>query len=74
MLAFAAFTYLISLAFVPETFAPALLRAKAKRLQKEADGSVYYVSKFDKANTKTKKEILKTSLTRPFVLLFTEPM
>lgn len=62
MFAFAGFTYIFSVIFAPETFAPKLLRSKAKRLQKDSGGSTFYISKFDKANTKTKKEIFKISV------------
>lgn len=89
----------------PETYAPALLRAKAKKLQKAAGGDVFFVSRFDKLNTMTKSEIIKVNvrlvpvplppprgcrlladeadgscfahpsqMTRPFVLLFKEPI
>ncbi|KAL7422000.1 hypothetical protein Q5752_003772 [Cryptotrichosporon argae] len=64
----------LSVLFVPETYAPTLLRRKAVKLQKQADeegtGEVF-VSKFDVVR-KAKAEIVKTGLTRPFALLFRE--
>ena len=35
---------------------------------------MFYISKFDKANTMTKKQLIKLNMTRPFVLLFKEPI
>jgi hypothetical protein len=74
MFAFAGVTYIWSILLVPETYAPALLRAKAHRLQKQSGGSTFYVGKFDKLNTKTKAEIFKINMTRPFQLLAKEPI
>ncbi|KAL7415199.1 major facilitator superfamily domain-containing protein [Mrakia frigida] len=74
MFAFAAVTYILTFFTIPETYAPTLLRAKARRLEKESEGSVHFISKFDKANTMTTKEIFKLNMTRPFVLLFKEPI
>ena len=74
MFAFAAVTYIISFFVVPETYAPTLLRAKAQKLQAASEGQTFYISKFDKANTLTKKQLIKLNMTRPFVLLFKEPI
>lgn len=74
MFAFAATTYVITLFSVPETYAPKLLREKCARLHKASNGTIHYISKFDKANTLTKKEMFKLNMTRPFVLLFKEPI
>jgi hypothetical protein len=69
-----AVTWIVSVIFVPETYAPTLLRRKAKNLTKASGGTIHYVSKFDKANTKTFGQIFKINLSRPFVLLFREPI
>jgi hypothetical protein len=74
MFGFAAVMFIISAIFVPETYAPVLLRRKAAKLQKESNGEVRYMSAMDYANTKTTAEIFKISMTRPFVLLFKEPI
>jgi hypothetical protein len=64
----------LSALFVPETFAPTLLRRKAKRLQKEADtlqtGEVF-ISKFDKI-VKPRSEIIRVGMSRPFDMMFRE--
>jgi hypothetical protein len=59
---------------VPETYAPTLLRRKAKKLQAEADAAgtgVFFIAKYDKVK-RTKAEVLKTNLKRPFQLLASE--
>ena len=65
---------LLSLLFVPETFAPTLLRRKAARLQKKADaentGEVF-IAKYDKIK-KTTWEIIKVGMGRPFEMMFKE--
>lgn len=64
----------VSALFVPETYAPTLLRRKAKRLQKEADeqetGEVF-ISKFDKV-VKPRSEIIRVGMSRPFDMMFRE--
>ncbi|KAK4123426.1 MFS general substrate transporter [Parathielavia appendiculata] len=55
-----------------ETYAPVLLRRRAAQLSKIA-GKVY-VSKMDLSVTTPKAEQIKTTLLRPWVLLFTEPI
>lgn len=62
---------------MPETYAPTLLRRRARALQKASTSQggqlVYYISKYD-INRKPALEVLKINLTRPFILLFTEPI
>jgi MFS family permease len=64
----------LSALFVPETFAPTLLRRKAKRLQKEANelgtGEVF-ISKYDKV-VKPRSEIIRVGMSRPFDMMFRE--
>lgn len=57
--------------FVPETYAPALLRKRAKKLSKETGHK--YISALDAGKPKqTAKERFRKSIFRPFQLLFTE--
>lgn len=62
-----AFTFVM-----PETYAPIMLRRKAARLNKEHNTDVY-ISKHDIDQVPFKQQ-LKTSLLRPFVLMFCEPI
>lgn len=57
---------------MPETYAPIILRRKAARLNKENNTNVY-VSKHDLDNIPFKQQ-LKTSMLRPFILMFCEPI
>jgi len=58
---------------VPETYAPVLLRKRAEKLSK-ITGDVY-VSKADAEQGKTSAgQAFKTALSRPWVLLFREPI
>jgi hypothetical protein len=66
--------FLISAFLVPETYAPTLLRRKAKRLQKDADEAgtgEHFIAKYDRVK-RTKAQVLQTNLIRPFQLLFRE--
>ncbi|KAK3375412.1 major facilitator superfamily domain-containing protein [Podospora didyma] len=64
--------------FVPETYAPVLLRNRAAKLHKMT--GKMYVSKYDAANWKNKDrkgekaKQIKTALLRPWILLFCEPI
>ena len=55
-----------------EQFAPALLRKRARKLQKASGGQVHYVSKYDLQRANSLVEILKMNLTRPFGMLSLE--
>jgi MFS family permease len=73
MAAFSGLAYIFGLLFVPETYAPVLLRRRAERLSK-ITGKVYR-SKLDiDRGTTTLGEALRTSLTRPWILLTREPI
>ncbi|QRV93887.1 major facilitator superfamily transporter [Ceratobasidium sp. AG-Ba] len=65
---------LAGMSFVPETFAPVLLRRRAERLQKESEGRLHYVSKFDLHGKKKPSTTLKIALSRPFAMLIHEPI
>lgn len=61
----------------PETYAPVLLRARAKKLAKQAlhdgHGQVYFISTLDVGKpVQTVKTRFATSIFRPFELLFRE--
>ncbi|TFK55294.1 MFS general substrate transporter [Heliocybe sulcata] len=58
----------------PETYAPVLLRRRARALQKKAGGDVYYVSKYEVNHTASLLEKLQINLSRPFLFLLTEPI
>ncbi|QRV73197.1 major facilitator superfamily transporter [Ceratobasidium sp. AG-Ba] len=74
MFIFSAVMFILSALLVPETFAPVLLRRRARTLHAESEGKVHYVSKFEKGNKKTFGEIMKINLSRPFIFLFKEPI
>ncbi|KAE8368035.1 major facilitator superfamily domain-containing protein [Aspergillus caelatus] len=60
--------------FVPETYAPVLLRQRAKRLSQKT--GMIYRSKLDVENegSVSLRRMFATSLMRPWVLLFREPI
>ncbi|KAG8758494.1 hypothetical protein FRC12_009998 [Ceratobasidium sp. 428] len=62
------------MAFVPETFAPVLLRRRAETLQKDSKGHLHYVSKFDIHGKKKPSTTLGIALSRPFSILVHEPI
>lgn len=77
MFIFAMVMYIAGIFLLPESYAPILVRRRAQQLQdastSEGGPVVYFKSKYD-INRKSSKEILKVSLTRPFVILFLEPI
>ncbi|CAE6426807.1 unnamed protein product [Rhizoctonia solani] len=74
MFIFSAVMFVLSVLLVPETFAPVLLRRRARELHAESEGQLHYVSKYEKGNKKAFSEVMKINLSRPFVLLFQEPI
>lgn len=62
---------LVFMVFVPETYAPALLQTKAKKLRKERDDERYW-SQYD-VNVAF-LELMKVNLSRPFIMAVTEPI
>ncbi|KAE8153899.1 major facilitator superfamily domain-containing protein [Aspergillus avenaceus] len=71
--AFSGFVWIVASLLVPETYAPVLLRRRAERLTK-ITGKVYR-SKGDIDQGKvTMKQAFGTALSRPWVLLFKEPI
>ncbi|KAK0674378.1 major facilitator superfamily domain-containing protein [Cercophora samala] len=69
---FTGLLWIACLVYVPETYAPVLLQKRARALS--AHTSKVYISKMDLIDTSTKAEKIKTTLTRPWVLLFKEPI
>lgn len=71
--AFSGLVLFIGMATAPETYTPVLLRQRAKQLSK-INGKVY-LSKWDAdRGAVTVGEAFKTALTRPWILLFREPI
>ncbi|EXJ77033.1 hypothetical protein A1O3_10190 [Capronia epimyces CBS 606.96] len=62
----------IGVVLLPETYAPALLRSRAKLLS-QVTGRVYLTA-MDARNPLNIRELIKHSLIRPWVLLFLEPI
>jgi len=60
------------LTIVPETYAPTLLRERAKLLSKVT--GKYYRASVDAKKPLDVKVLVKTSLGRPWILLFREPI
>ncbi|KDQ59492.1 hypothetical protein JAAARDRAFT_153379 [Jaapia argillacea MUCL 33604] len=69
-----AFTLIFGFFVTPETYAPVLLRRRAKRLYEESGRSVQYISRYDLTRSTSFKEIMWINLSRPFRFLFTEPI
>jgi multidrug resistance protein len=61
----------VLVALVPETYAPAVLRARAKKVRKE-EGCEKWWSRYD--DKEAFLPLLKVNLSRPFVLTVTEPI
>ncbi|KAL1978211.1 hypothetical protein VTN31DRAFT_1070 [Thermomyces dupontii] len=71
--AFSGTVWILGSLFIPETYAPVLLRARANKLSKMT-GRVY-VSHIDHARGKPKLAVaIRASLSRPWKLLFLEPI
>ena len=62
---------LVMLALVKETYAPALLKARAARLRRETGDDRWWCRYDERVSTLA---LLKTNLSRPFVLAATEPI
>ncbi|KAK4196546.1 major facilitator superfamily domain-containing protein [Triangularia verruculosa] len=64
--------WLACVCYVPETYTPVLLHKRALALSARTGKT--YTSKMDLLSTSTKSQKIKTTLTRPWVLLFREPI
>lgn len=62
---------LICLFTIKETYAPAILRARAKKMRKETNNSKWWTRYDEKQKL---LPLLATSLWRPFHMTFTEPI
>jgi multidrug resistance protein len=72
MAIFSGVMWLLGLVFVPETYAPVLLRKRAQKLSLTT-GKVYR-TKADAGGRISGGQALKTALVRPWILLFKEPI
>lgn len=73
MAIFTGVLWIVCTIFVPETYAPVLLRKRAAKLSKQT-GKVY-TSKLDLGKPhKTVASQFKVALSRPWILLFREPI
>jgi hypothetical protein len=71
--AFSGALWILGSLLVPETYAPVLLRRRAAKLSQTT--GKYYISSIDHTQGKvTLTESLKTALSRPWILLFKEPI
>jgi hypothetical protein len=73
MAIFTGVLWLVCAFLVPETYAPVLLRKRAAALSKKT-GNVYKSSTEAEQGTKSIGSVYKTALTRPWILLFREPI
>ncbi|KEF53571.1 uncharacterized protein A1O9_10546 [Exophiala aquamarina CBS 119918] len=69
---FAGVLCILGAVFVPETYAPILLRKRAQLLSKVTGKT--YITALDEDHPYTFKDMLKRSLIRPWALLFREPI
>ncbi|CAN8104992.1 unnamed protein product [Discula destructiva] len=70
---FIAVVWILGAVLVPETYGPVLLKRKAIELSKQT-GQVY-ISVLEKNSTRiTPSDMLKRTLARPWILLFSEPI
>ena len=65
--------FIVGVLFYPETYAPVLLRKRAKKLSLAMSGAIYQ-SKFEAPMKVPFIKLLKTSLSHPWTLLFREPI
>lgn len=70
---FAAVLGIALVLLLPETYAPMLLQRRANRLSKNT-GKVYRSKLEIEQGKKNASEIFKVALSRPWILLFSEPI
>ncbi|KAF2215055.1 hypothetical protein CERZMDRAFT_105385 [Cercospora zeae-maydis SCOH1-5] len=73
MAIFSGLLWVLGTFLVPETYPPVLLRARATELSKMT-GKVYKTQGDIRAGETSFMEVFKTSISRPWILLFTEPI
>ena len=69
---YSALLAILTVVYLPETYAPTLLRARAKRLSQET-GQVYRIER-DRAGEARLGSLVIKQLREPWILLFTEPI
>ncbi|EIM24085.1 MFS general substrate transporter [Wallemia mellicola CBS 633.66] len=72
LLAFGGVCWLLTIFTLKESYAPIILQNRAQKLRKETGDDRYY-TKYEKVKPPM-KELIKVSLTRPLLFLFTEPI
>ena len=73
----AAFTgaiWLLGIIYIPETYAPVLLRKRAQRLSKTLNDQIFQSKLEIEKGATSAKEVFTRSLSRPWLLLFMEPI
>ena len=73
MAIFTGFLWIVGTLLLPETYPPVILRRRAEKLSKMT-GKVYKSKGEIQNGTTSIAEIFKTSLSRPWILLFREPI
>lgn len=73
MAAFSGTLWILGSTLIPETYSPVLLRQRAKKLSKMT-GKVYLTEMDARRGKITLGQALKTSLSRPWILLLKEPI
>lgn len=73
MAAFSGLAFFVGTAVVPETYAPVLLQRRAEQLSKKT-GKVYRSQVEIDRGSQSLGKTMKTALTRPWILLFREPI
>ncbi|KAH6676857.1 major facilitator superfamily domain-containing protein [Plectosphaerella plurivora] len=71
--AFTGFFWIVGSLLIPETYGPVLLQTRAKKLSKMT-GKVYISRAEHQRGPVAKVSLFKTALSRPWVLLFKEPI
>lgn len=74
MLIFSGVVLLAYTLLVPETCHSVLLKRRAAKLQRESDSNIHYLTKYDGATSQHPAELLRLTLSRPFLLLTREPI
>lgn len=70
---FSGFCWILGTLLIPETYAPVILRRRAEKMTKMT-GKVYYTALDQQQGRPTLKESFKVALSRPWLLLFREPI
>ncbi|KAJ3877495.1 MFS general substrate transporter [Lentinula edodes] len=74
MLLLGAISLIMGYFLAPETYAPVLLRRRAKHLMQLSNGTISYKSKYDIGRSTSFMKIMRVNLSRPFVFMLTEPI